>query len=85
MLSDDKEENIKRSLELSLACGYFLDDGKFFKKETKNIVLLYKKQNFVSLREFLENEEIFSYKRISIYQKIIDLLIFFTSKRYFNL
>jgi hypothetical protein len=80
LLSDAKEENIKRSLELSLACGYFLDDGKFFKKETKNIVLLYKKQNFVSLREFLENEEIFSYKRISIYQKIIDLLIFLHQK-----
>ena len=80
LLSDAKEENIRRSLELSLACGYFLDDGKFFKKETKNIVLLYKKQNFVSLREFLENEEIFSYKRISIYQKIIDLLIFLHQK-----
>jgi hypothetical protein len=80
LLSDAKEENIKKSLELSLACGYFLDDGKFFKKETKNIVLLYKKQNFVSLREFLENEEIFSYKRISIYQKIIDLLIFLHQK-----
>jgi hypothetical protein len=80
LLSDAKEENIKKSLELSLACGYFLDDGKFFKKETKNIVLLYKKQNFVNLREFLENEEIFSYKRISIYQKIIDLLIFLHQK-----
>jgi hypothetical protein len=79
-LSDIEEESIRRSLELSLACGYFLDDGKFFKKETKNIVLLYKKQNFVSLREFLENEEIFSYKRISIYQKIIDLLIFLHQK-----
>jgi hypothetical protein len=80
LLSDAKEENIKKSLELSLACGYFLDDGKFFKKETKNIVLLYKKQNFVSLREFLESEEIFSYKRINIYQKIIDLLIFLHQK-----
>jgi hypothetical protein len=80
LLSDIEEGNIRRSLELSLACGYFLDDGKFFKKETKNIVLLYKKQNFVSLREFLENEEIFSYKRISIYQKIIDLLIFLHQK-----
>jgi hypothetical protein len=80
LLSDIEERNIRRSLELSLACGYFLDDGKFFKKETKNIVLLYKKQNFVSLREFLENEEIFSYKRISIYQKIIDLLIFLHQK-----
>jgi len=79
-LSDIEEESIRRSLELSLACGYFLDDGKFFKKETKNIVLLYKKQNFVNLREFLENEEIFSYKRISIYQKIIDLLIFLHQK-----
>lgn len=79
-LSDIEEESIRRSLELSLACGYFLDDGKFFKKETKNIVLLYKKQNFVSLRKFLENEEIFSYKRISIYQKIIDLLIFLHQK-----
>jgi hypothetical protein len=80
LLSDAKEENIKRSLELSLACGYFLDDGEFFKKETKNIVLLYKKQNFVSLRKFLESEEIFSYKRISIYQKIIDLFIFLHKK-----
>jgi hypothetical protein len=80
LLSDIEEGNIRRSLELSLACGYFLDDGKFFKKETKNIVLLYKKQNFISLKEFLENEEIFSYKRISIYQKIIDLLIFLHQK-----
>jgi hypothetical protein len=80
LLSDIEEGNIRTSLELSLACGYFLDDGKFFKKETKNIVLLYKKQNFVSLREFLESEEIFSYKRISIYQKIIDLLIFLHQK-----
>jgi len=79
-LDDIEEGDVRRSLELSLACGYFLDDGKFFKKETKNIVLLYKKQNFVSLREFLENEEKFSHKRVSIYQKIIDLLIFLHQK-----
>jgi len=79
-LDDIEEGDVRRSLELSLACGYFLDDGKFFKKETKNIVLLYKKQNFVSLREFLENEEKFSHKIVSIYQKIIDLLIFLHQK-----
>jgi hypothetical protein len=73
----DKNDDLRKSVEFSLPIGYFLDDGKIFKKEAKNLVLLYKKLNLINLNKFLENEEIFSDKRIKIYQNLIDLLIFF--------
>lgn len=78
LLNNKTEDNfIKISLENSLPIGYFLDDGKIFNKGTKNMLLLFKKQNYISLDNFLNNQEIFSYKRIEIYNKLIDLLIFF--------
>lgn len=78
LLNNKAEDNfIKISLENSLPIGYFLDDGKIFNKGTKNMLLLFKKQNYISLDNFLNNQEIFSYKRIEIYNKLIDLLIFF--------
>lgn len=78
LLNNKAEDNfIKISLENSLPIGYFFDDGKIFNKGTKNILLLFKKQNYINLKNFLNNQEIFSYKRLEIYNKLIDLLIFF--------
>lgn len=77
ILENDLKDNLKKSIEFSLPIGYFVDDAKIFKKDTKNLVLLYKKLSYISLNKFLENEKIFSDKRIKIYQNIIDLLTFF--------
>ncbi len=65
LLKNNIEDDFtKISLENSLPIGYFFDDGKIFNKSTKNIVLLFRKQNYSSLENFLADQEIFSYKRI---------------------